>query len=160
MTTEQTYFFNLGAKGEAVETAPNDLCTQVTTPTGRIMITVFYDERSNRSWVTFKLELSTISSIARSSDGMRVISEHVGYTSLAGIWHPVPLSDKAKLEDLLYGDILNWLGQGALSGRAQVEAVWSTLWNCLRTSEDLREAVAEHYPRWIKGLHLGSKKKG
>jgi len=159
MTTEQTYFYNLGGKGEAVSTAPNDLCTLVTTPTGRVLITVYYDERAGRSWVTFKLEKSTVSSIVRASDGMRVISESVGYTSLAGVWHPVQLSAEAKLEDLLYGNILNWLGQGELSGHAQTEALWSILWNCLRTSPELREAFAEYYPKWIKGLNLGGKKK-
>ena len=153
LVVEHVYFHNIGGKGDSKETKLNELCTQVSGPTGRIMLTVYYNEHEEYSWVTFKIEQQMINSIRRATDGVWVLSEQVGYQSLGAPWHPKHLTE-ATLEEMLYGNILTWLGRGELSGRGQTEAVWMILWNCLRTMPELRASVAEYYPQWIKGLDL------
>jgi len=151
--TEKKYTFDLKAMGErTTEEMLSGKMKVHATPTGVIQLTLY----GNPGNVRVNLAVEIQCDIEVLEGGVRrFLTPTTRTESLGGVG--IDLMG-GSYPGLLVGRMATWLSQGYVAGPAVPDAVWDVLWYILKTHKQMRDRVAEFYPKWIKNLGVGKPK--
>lgn len=151
--TEKKYTFDLKAKGERdTEEMLSGKMKVHTTPTGVIQLTLYGNPGTVRVHLAVEIQCDIE---VMEGNTRRHLSSATRMESLGAVGIDLMGGD---YPGLLVGRMATWLSQGLLAGPAVPDAVWDVLWYTLKTHKQMRDHVAEFYPKWIKNLGVGKPK--